>query len=1205
MNFIKLFASIIIILVCSAIPCNAQVPSNYFTWDNASVYFVLTDRFLNGKSSNDHSYGRGFDGNGNPYTFSPTGSWHGGDLVGLTQKVNDGYFDSLGVNAIWITAPYEQIHGWVAGSNGEFQHYAYHGYYALDWSEMDANIGTAAELHTFMDAAHSHKIRVIFDIVLNHTGYNTARDMEEFNFGCITNGWRGWRPSAGQDWSGIHNFIDYTSTCTNGWGNWWGANWVRSGLPGYTNGSGAVTGSLAGLPDVITESTVATTLPPILLNKWDAAREAQEISELNTFLNTNNLPLTPRNCIIKWLADWVREFGVDGFRVDTYKHVEAASWAAMAQHCKQALVDWKAANPTKKIDDLPFWIVAEDFGHGPGKNNSMIANGFDAAINFNFQGAAANPSNLESTYSNYANIFNPDSTWNVLTYISSHDTNLFDRNDLMDGGTSLLLCPGAIQIFYGDETARPDGPVTSDAQQSTRSPMNWSSINTNVLNHWKKLGQFRKKHPAIGAGSHARISSSPYTFSRSYSKGFVQDNVICVIGASGSTTINVSSLFPNGTLLRDFYTNGTATVSNGSVTFNAHSNGVILIEDPNPVPRPIVNISPASTYSATPLTITLSSSDPNGLARTIYYTTDANASTSNLSTWTVYSSPFALSTTAKVRAVAKNSNNVLSAEKAVQYYVGSIPDWDVYFKKPTSWSSNTISCYYWNTNSPTNSMPTVNWPGTTMTSCGNNWFKFTFKGTLASNIIFTGGNWTMQTADLSRNSEGWYDSAWSDSAPSTYTGCSTSGGGSTGGGGGGTTTSTDTLDIYFYNVSNWSAPKMHFWNNTPNPNNLVTGFPGINMTAVPNKPKWFKASLAGSKSSNIKFSNNGANQTADLSRTKDGWYVANSCWADNDPSDNFITLELQTTSWATPYIYLWETTPSTWMPWPGVPMNRVGNTNVYTYKIPNKHFVNFIFSNNGANQSNDLNTCGESRRYTQGTYTSFTTLQPTLSAKVYLQSFDNQINVMPIDLKNNSNFPLTDPYNNSAFNSSYKHINNPNIASISPNILTSTGANAIVDWIFLELRRDSSQSTNVLYTKAALLQADGDIVGTDGVAPLVWTNVPQGDYYITVRHRNHLGFRTLNKIRISNTTSILNFTNNSVALKGSTPLTFINNIGMMIAGDANLDGSVDSFDSILWESQNGLFNDYFLNSDYNTDGSADSFDTILWELNNGLFQEID
>ena len=79
-----------------------------FSWDNASVYFVVTDRFVNGDTSNDHSYGRGLDKNGNEIANyqNKEGYFHGGDLKGLTSKIEDGYFDNLGVNAIWLTAPY-------------------------------------------------------------------------------------------------------------------------------------------------------------------------------------------------------------------------------------------------------------------------------------------------------------------------------------------------------------------------------------------------------------------------------------------------------------------------------------------------------------------------------------------------------------------------------------------------------------------------------------------------------------------------------------------------------------------------------------------------------------------------------------------------------------------------------------------------------------------------------------------------------------------------------------------------------------------------------------------------------------------------------------------------------------------------------------------------------------------------------------------
>jgi alpha-amylase len=71
-----------------------------FSWDNATVYFVVTDRFNNGNTSNDQSYGRGKDGNGNAYAFDQVGSFYGGDIPGLNQKITEGYFDNLGVNAI-------------------------------------------------------------------------------------------------------------------------------------------------------------------------------------------------------------------------------------------------------------------------------------------------------------------------------------------------------------------------------------------------------------------------------------------------------------------------------------------------------------------------------------------------------------------------------------------------------------------------------------------------------------------------------------------------------------------------------------------------------------------------------------------------------------------------------------------------------------------------------------------------------------------------------------------------------------------------------------------------------------------------------------------------------------------------------------------------------------------------------------------------
>jgi hypothetical protein len=224
---------------------------------------------------------------------------------------------------------------------------------------------------------------------------------------------------------------------------------------------------------------------------------------------------------------------------------------------------------------------------------------------------------------------------------------------------------------------------------------------------------------------------------------------------------------------------------------------------------------------------------------------------------------------------------------------------------------------------------------------------------------------------------------------------------------------------------------------------------------------------------------------------------------------------------------------------------------------------------------------------------------PTLSSRVLLNQMANaSLTAMP-------NFPLSSPYTNGAFNGNFTNVNNNSISVINSSILTTTGNNAIVDWLFLELRTGVSGATSVAYTKSALLQADGDIVDLDGTSSVKFSGVIPGDYYIAVRHHNSLGFRTANKIALSSTLTSLDFTN-PTALHGATPLVQIApNVYTMIGGDANSDGSIDAFDTIVWELQNGLFDDYTQNADYNMDGSIDAFDSIIWELNNGNYQELD
>ena len=364
-----------------------------FSWDNATVYFLLTDRFKNGNTSNDHMYNRGLDKNGKVVTgIDERGTFHGGDFAGITQTIKDGYFNELGVNALWISAPYEQIHGYVVGndSNPSFAHYSYHGYYVLDYTQTDANFGTAEEFETLVDTAHEYGLRVIIDIVMNHSGYNSIYDMNEYNFGTIKPGWE-------DDYfchtkvsnSLYHSYIDYDSSAKD-WANWWGADWIRCGIAGYTAGGGDdLTRSLEGLPDFKTESTATVGIPNILKTKWTSEnRLSQETNKLDSYFRKTGKPRTVTNTLSYWLSSWVREYGVDGFRCDTAKHVEFASWKALKDTCVDALKEWRQSNPDKPGADWDedFWMTGECWDHGVNKDGYYTQGGFDSMINFSTQG---------------------------------------------------------------------------------------------------------------------------------------------------------------------------------------------------------------------------------------------------------------------------------------------------------------------------------------------------------------------------------------------------------------------------------------------------------------------------------------------------------------------------------------------------------------------------------------------------------------------------------------------------------------------------------------------------------------------------------------------------------------------------------------------------------------------------------------------------
>jgi alpha-amylase len=246
--------------------------------------------------------------------------------------------------------------------------------------------------------------------------------------------------------------------------------------------------------------------------------------------------------------------------------VEPEAWVALKAEAVKALAEFKAKNPTRKVDDAPFWMVGEFWGVGPTRHK-MTGFGFDAMINFDFQqqeGAYARPEKLFKSYAE-AQAGKPV---HMLNYLSSHDTELFERSRLIEGGTALLLASGGVQIFYGDESARPLGyQPAGDPQQATRSDMNWANPDANVLAHWRKLGTFRARHRALATGAHKQLNEAPYTFSRVETVS--GDRVVVALGTKGDVSLTVAGVFEDGQTLRDAYTGQTAKVVGGKVNLKA------------------------------------------------------------------------------------------------------------------------------------------------------------------------------------------------------------------------------------------------------------------------------------------------------------------------------------------------------------------------------------------------------------------------------------------------------------------------------------------------------------------------------------------------------------------------------------------------------------------------------------------------------------
>ena len=402
-----------------------------------SVYFVMTDRFANGDTSND---GGGLTGGrlGGGDDSTDIGYYHGGDFKGLTNHLQ--YIRDLGFNSIWITPP-------VKNQFVQQGSAAYHGYWALDFTTIDPHLGTEQDFKDFVAASHKLGMKVIVDIVVNHTA-----DVVKYTIGATT-----YREPADFPYK----------TCTR-----------KVFDPAKVAG-------LASFPKLCVDKSFAyvprtstydkNIKKPVFLNdltnyhnRGDSIWSGTSVTQ-GDFVGLDDI-FTEKPAVVKGMTDlwssWITRFDIDGYRIDTAKHVNPEFWRAFLP---KIIATAKAAGK----ENFPIFGEVAD-SDIPFLASFVTEQNFPGVLDFPFQAKVSRFAKAGGGASDVADLFNTDdfyttsttSAYSLATFLGNHDMGRIGHFiEILSGsdGAQIMLeraklanallftLRGGPVLYYGDE----------------------------------------------------------------------------------------------------------------------------------------------------------------------------------------------------------------------------------------------------------------------------------------------------------------------------------------------------------------------------------------------------------------------------------------------------------------------------------------------------------------------------------------------------------------------------------------------------------------------------------------------------------------------------------------------------------------------------------------------------------------------------------
>ncbi|MFM7710175.1 MAG: starch-binding protein [Ferruginibacter sp.] len=658
-----------------------------------TIYFLLISRFYDGDSTNNRpnewcSY---LPGANNPNITDPKDITWRGDFKGLIEKLD--YIKDMGFTAIWINP--------VVQGRSPLD---YHGYHAWDFTKVDTRLESpGSSFKDLIDAAHAKGLKVMLDIVTNHSGRYGLKGVSELKYN--TDPTKPWgQNSAGQPLPDNPNW-EYDGSTPNPDDNklWSRANLAKMPAPYNQN--------LANYNWPSTQSFVTTSDPNYFhhwgngfVQGWDDTTNCYNgaISDDCPDLNTGSRVVQDYFFnVYKQFIDW----GVDAFRWDTYKHMNKQDVIALLDRFKAYKPDLFVVgevaqkrfelHPVQELN--PHWYTWRgNVGSSPSSGSSVLDFYAEATFHNTFENGGSFSGVTEAA--RYDNLYNDPSQ--LVTWLDNHDfgpNNDWNRR-YSGSDENLAACMnfmftwrGIPCVYYGTETRFKAGVfcdlhdaagIRKSIDETGRAyygnAFNGAS-NHVIYRHIKKLNAIRKAVPALQNGSWQWGGNYPWNgigYTRSAGSSFV-----CVgLAKDGSASFNFTGI-ANG-VYRDAVTGRAVNVTNGTLPFTVTSGsaGIYVKDGPGMIGEsgagffepcasgcnntpPVVSVSPVGSNYTSTQTVSMSAS---GIAApyTIFYTTDGSAPTTASS---IYNTPISVSTATTVKAIARDANGRVSEINAQRY----------------------------------------------------------------------------------------------------------------------------------------------------------------------------------------------------------------------------------------------------------------------------------------------------------------------------------------------------------------------------------------------------------------------------------------------------------------------------------------------------------------------------------------------------------